>query len=513
MRRDAVCSEDGQSQTFAAQLARWLAAPIAALCLAACGGGGATSAGEQAVSAGAGVNAKALSTTERNAPVPAAAVQPLSPADPRWATITPCTADSDFVAITTNVNYLAPLLSRHVGCALMVGDIGANEAQPTDSPITVELMRNADDTAWEFYKRASGRNPVSFTAGYLKLKTQWQVHGAPGGLFKNFTTKTWIDKWVWDSSFPLGTPGMSIKLSPQYICSLDSSVPAGFEVQPCGAPLGALEKTLQLSSGSGSGDAGRNFTINFAWSRDGSVATRPDMLTFRVAPDAFRYVVEQADLPTNGSPRAISTFSRNGSYFDVLIRCDRNPEGSPQGNGGCVMPAAAAVFVMDSSLRFGSKVIEREAAIHVRDAQTVGQSGMSGLAPGVYAPRAGTRAVADIRFDLPYSPLHYVSNSSDQNANTEAACTGPTSLIVTRPYTGSDSCPETAGSECSCDEYPFKATNNGAATNPGTTSVRKVLAKQNSYAGSLYGAFLQKQRVLSVDFASGESDAFWVYVK
>ncbi len=105
-------------------------------------------------------------------------------------------------------------------------------------------------------------------------------------------------------------------------------------------------------------------------------------------------------------------------------------------------------------------------------------------------------------------------------ANRTAACSkvqSDASLWLTRvPQQQSASCSNGAAN-CSCDEYPFAATWNGASINPAQTSVRGILETHNSQAGSLYGVFLQYERVLdfttSADAGTSQGgDDFWVHV-
>ena len=200
-------------------------------------------------------------------------------------------------------------------------------------------------------------------------------------------------------------------------------------------------------------------------------------------------------------------FGPAGGRFEPEIRCDK-PAAQNEPDG-CVMPDAAAVLVLNSAA--GDVV---ESAIHIRESQTVIQPGMTDFAPGKYSPLLGTRAVAEFRTDLPYSPLQYTRSERSRTLNYRASCAdNQTSLVNTRPYSGSPTCPTyKIPRRCQCDEFPYKSTTNGAATNPGTTSVRIISAEHNEEAGRQYGKFLVDQRVLPQG-TTANYDPFWVYVK
>ena len=466
----------------------WACASIAATALlAACGGGTSEQSSPSQSSQQAEPGAQRLSLASQNNT--AATVSPMSPADPRWGTTSEC-SDSDYIAITGSIDYKAPLLSRHVACALQVTD---------PQPIFVWLMRNADNTGWEFYKRSAGREPSLVLAGHATLATQWQLYGEPKGLNKVHALRTSVKTWAPDASFPLSTSGLTIQLQPEVECK-PYSVGAGITALPCNFSRPPTA-SLALSNGS---TGGRNVVnIKFDWTRD-SNSSSPDMASFTTALKSFTYTIQQTDVPVGQDKRSIAAAGSAGASFEQEIRCDKGLTTS--GGSGCVMPAAAAVFVMNSA----STDPASEAAIHVRNAQQAAQPGMTDRAPGVYAPLAGTRAVAEVRWETPYFPLYYTNDVVEQDANRKASCQSASSLYKNRPYVGSTSCPARDTAGCQCDEYPFASTTSGGATNPGTTSVRGVLGNHNREGGRQWQGFLQAQRVLPVQMAN---DAVWVFVK
>ena len=155
-------------------------------------------------------------------------------------------------------------------------------------------MRTADGLSWELYKRDAGRNPSTVAAGWLKLKTQWQVFGETNGLDKRFALKTWVDSWTWDPDFQLkldtSTLTLSMTLSPRIICE-SYGAGAGITPKPCGVPAGSLDKTLQLRAGAGRSDSRKEFTISFDWTLANGYST-PDLALFSVTPDLFAYKVK-----------------------------------------------------------------------------------------------------------------------------------------------------------------------------------------------------------------------------
>jgi hypothetical protein len=348
-------------------------------------------------------------------------------------------------------------------------------------------MLNAAGTGYEFCKVAAGRNCNWELAGYATLRTFWQVHGGAAVLNKSFKLQTTLAKWTWNTSFTLGRPSLTLSGT----TAIDCSAPGA---QSASCALAAPSITLPVSAGSQSANV--SFTVGFNWVYPGS---GPDMATFRVKLDSLNYTIQQADVPTGDGPRVLRLYGANGASFEPDIRCDR---GINTG-AGCVMPDAAAVLVMEST-----STTSGEAAVHIRDAQTVIQAGMTSLAPGAYAPLPGTRAVAQTGGQFPFAPLFRSPGSKTANRN--ASCDLAGSLYNTRPFTGSTSCPTRQTTVCGCDEYPFAATSLGGGTNPGSTSVRGILKTHNSRGGSELGSFVTTERVLT-DTAGVEG--FYVFVK
>lgn len=449
-----------------------------------CGGGGDT---EQVSKQGESVNAtrKALTASSTT-------VTPISPADPRWDAWGPC-ADSDFVAITGGLPSTAPLLGRKQGCAKLVSD---------PQPILVATMRNASGNGYELCKLSAGRTCNYETAGYVTLATNWDLVNL--GTRSTVTLQTRVVNWEWNPSFTLGKPGLTLTLAPTIDCS--TSGRAGVYGAACKFSP-ALASDFAVALANGSVGPKPQFYIDYSWSFD-ATAGGYDLVTFRPRSTGFDYKVVEADIPQGQTSLPhVNSFGSAGESWEPEVRCDRYLTGS-KNSVGCVLSQAAAIFIMDTR-NTGNLGNMSEAAIHVRDAQTQALIGMTGPAPGVYVPKPGTRAVAEDLYNFPYSPLFYSPSSQDDNRR--VACGGSsTSLIVQRGYPGSASCPTSSTAGCSCDEYPFASTSQGAAMYPGTTSVRNINARQNSWGGTMFGTFLAKNRILP-DYI--ESEPFYVYVK
>lgn len=178
---------------------------------------------------------------------------------------------------------------------------------------------------------------------------------------------------------------------------------------------------------------------------------------------------------------------------------------------------------------------EKEAAEHVVEAWSRG-------APGKFKMKEGYRAVADESVTgsaLTRSQIDLVRGRNSpflESANRWASCgqkrdggsnANSSALIVLRPNS-SDAC--LSGGDCSCDEYPFASTYEGAFFQPATTSVKNILSRHNSSGGGKLGILYNSMRVvdLSYDLNNGlgsredptpgfvrvsGGDSFWVAVK
>jgi hypothetical protein len=177
------------------------------------------------------------------------------------------------------------------------------------------------------------------------------------------------------------------------------------------------------------------------------------------------------------------------------LRCDKGM--AVNGGNGCVYAQAPAVYM----LSVGGP--EREAAEHIRDAQAA-------------VSRGGLTLDGDQYLAAPSNALQRTKFASTKNDNRRAACgDNSTSLLITRPALRSASCLQNA-TGCSCDEYPYASTYNGAAFDPSGTSVKIIRNSSNGTGGTRHLQFLQAERVL--DFTESETSApngenFWVHIE
>lgn len=422
-------------------------------------------------------------------PQAAATVTPISPANARWGTQAACTTDTDFVAIAGAVTQEAAYLSRHVACVKLIS--GREEMK-------VATMPKANGVGKELCKISAGRSCSMESAGYATFQTKWQIYGPSNVLKKTVSIETTMTKWEWNPSFSLGKPTLTFAAKPQIECGT-TQVPNGGSVKPCSYTVPQISLTTTAGN-----KATATFDVGFDWGYVAGIGEY-DVASHYVLSGGLTYKATQADMPAGQPWEQVMVHSYDkGDSFRADVRCDRKVTGSKQGSG-CVMPQASAVLVMDSAA--GSA--HSEAAAHVRAAQTTVLPGMSSKAPGVYLGRTNTRSVADtssgafINMGLLYSQLF-------QTDNRNAACLSSTSLFKTRPHAGSASCPASATSGCSCDEYPFATTNMGAYQYPGSTSVRRISTSHNVQGGTVFSTFLNAERVLPLEAGT---DYLWVYVK
>jgi len=211
------------------------------------------------------------------------------------------------------------------------------------------------------------------------------------------------------------------------------------------------------------------------------------------------------------------------SYFDLngatpSIRCDKGM--SSNGGNGCVYSNAPAVLVLSAA---DGRV--KEAAEHIRDAQRpIAEGGIGALGGLDIAPDG--RATAHSGNALQRTRVTGLSGENAANRN--SACFYAGSIIRLNPQ-ASATCPNEGGGGCSCDEYPFNSTWNGAFLNRSGTSARYINLGQNVEAGNRLGRFYQAERVLDytpnpgVGYVIGNEaqsvpsrlggDDFWVHIE
>jgi hypothetical protein len=280
-----------------------------------------------------------------------------------------------------------------------------------------------------------------------------------------------------------GNPLPALKVRPYFSC-FSPRYPLG----ACTVrPLGAVDPIL-----SANGEVEVKVAVDFSW--DGGSGTWTEF-SFGDVELAYAYPGEDV----TQRARVISLSQ------PPQIRCDKGL--ASVNTSGCVYEQSPAVYVLDGSE--GSAVFE--AAQHIAEAQAAGS-------PGAWLTADGNRGAG----------LQRAKSEVVQDENRKRACRLGDALIKTRlPLNQSPKC--AAGTQtCTCDEYPFASTWNGARFDPDRTSVKEINAAHNSGAGGgrLSSNFYLRERVL--DFTlypeqvqpydpSAESnrggDSFWVHIK
>lgn len=453
---------------------RFVPASIVAISLAVLAGCGGTSGEEQASDDSS--KFPDIRVIQRDPP----------PSLPRDA---PC-EESQFRQVGTTSDDNAALVSRHVYCYILL---------PQSEAVQVDLMRNANDTGWEFYNPSAGRPPGTFTVGTLVLATRFEANKSTlDGPIKWHAYSVEVKSFIPSNDFPLKGQPLTLSVKPRMNCTAGTINGIGVDGHGCDYS-GLQSVTVNLSNGSRSPRS--TFGATFSW-RPPTDASQ-DYASFHFYPQAHEYKVNQTPRPTEYGPFSIPVAGYQGRMVPQNLRCDRNI--ISEGSMGCVFPAAAPVFVlnaMDTSVT--------EAALHIYSAQRTLSPGQSQLSPGRFRLKPGTQAVVLDPNEPQYYGLQRAPDKATTDANRAASCTSTASLYASRPFQGSQSCSARTSPNCQCDEYPFAATTNGGSISPDATSVRGILGTHNETAGGRLGNFYVTERVLRKN--SGY-DPFWVDIK
>ena len=188
-------------------------------------------------------------------------------------------------------------------------------------------------------------------------------------------------------------------------------------------------------------------------------------------------IVKTGDSFENGS----SLTSHSGMSYVPDLRCDVDLAKS--GTQGCIYSKAPAVM---RSVKTDNPDVD-ESAKHIKAAQAQGL-------PGNFVPR-------DDGTILPGSDSRALTRTRDAALRASNRTTSKEQCIakygqVTGQCTFTGDSNETP-SGCDCDEYPFAATHQGAAS--GRFSVRRIDPSDNRRAGAFLGDFFRAQRVLDGD--------------
>ena len=415
-----------------------------------------------------------------------------TPNDATWGTDQPCTSDSQFAAIPSGTDVRKALLSRHVACTKFVSP---------EVTFEMDLMRTADGKSWEPYKKGGATEVRTFTAGVGRIATYFQAYGAAKSLKIPHNIKVSVIKFTPSPSFPVPGTSFTIELTPTDIYPESSGQTNGVSNEKL--TFTAPKISVGMSTGSSSSELTMPITVGWDSSSEQSLTN------FVLRPTNFSYVINGAE-SQSGYARSFPAGSLDqGEATMPTLRCDKNMAKS--GTSGCVFPQAAAVYVANRSTL--PELVE-----HIELALSGQNTGMASPAPGLYVPMAGMRAV--VSEGTP--GLDYVETDAEKNNNRGAACgngSNGSPIIKDRP-SASASCAGSVYGQvvagCSCDEYPFASTMQGAARKPLESSARYINASQNSTQGSEMSSMLIKERVLryrytSIGYSSQEN--FWVFIK
>jgi len=384
------------------------------------------------------------------------------------------------------------MLSRHVACTKFVSP---------EVTFEIDMMQTADGKSWEPYKKGTAKEVRTFTAGVGRIATYFQAYGAAKTLKIPHNLRVSVVKFTPSPSFPVPGTSFTIELTPADIYPEISERTLGVSNEKL--TFTAPKISVGMSSGSSSAELTMPITVGWDSSYDQS------LIKLVLRPTNFSYTINGADTQA-GYARTFPAGSLDqGEATMPALRCDKNM--AKTGSLGCVFSQAAAVYVAD-------RTAIPELAEHIQLALNGQNTGMAAPAPGLYSPMAGMRAVVQEGA----IGLNYVNTDEEKNANRGAACgngKNGSPIIKSRP-SASPSCAGSVYGQvlagCSCDEYPFASTYEGAAEHPYESSARYINSSQNSEQGSQMSSMLIKERVLrryyeTLDYASG--DPFYVYLK
>lgn len=374
--------------------------------------------------------------------------------------------------------------------------------------IQADLMLNPSTDRYEFYRPEAGWTLQTKTIGKVVIETRFGAEAAPPGspaLSMAYVVQPRIVSFTPELA-NFNSSGLTITLQPYG--AFEPGTVNGTSVSAQLPDLIPAVPVFSLPLQGGATAPAQRFVATFKWAYT-PIPGGYDFASFRFYQTAWTYGVNPAlglkrpdNLPEFRTSGVDSHTARMPQYN---LRCDRGVVKA--GTSGCVFPDAAPVFSMA-----GSPSQFYDVAQHIADAQTKVDgpgtpSPKSVLSPGRFKLLAGTRALADTSGDASYGGLNYLKDDALTDRNRDAACRLTNSLINLRGNPRSASCAIGSPIVCTCDEYPFAATRQGASFAPDATSVRFVPKAQNEQSGSQFGTFLLAERVLP-DFAG--VDPFWV---
>ena len=189
----------------------------------------------------------------------------------------------------------------------------------------------------------------------------------------------------------------------------------------------------------------------------------------------IRYRVVKSEQSFEDGPSAENV----GAGYVPTIRCDVGL--AKKDTQGCVYPGAPAIM---TSVKTDDPAVD-ESALHIKEAQAANNIGRY-VPPrdGNIRPSSASRALTRLR-DAQMRKSNR-DKSKSQCVVQYGEVTGQCN------FTGD---PDEVPTNCDCDEYPFAATNQGAAAG-GDFSVKRIDSSDNRRSGARLGCFLASQRVL-----------------
>jgi hypothetical protein len=393
------------------------------------------------------------------------------------------------------------LVNRHVDCRTSKSTFGSPEN------LYVWLVEQGNNRVFASQQAFENSAASGFVFGSARLELRMAVSNVAGAtktspavnLQKKLEFKARLVGYTPNADYPANAPTItSVRVRPRIDCLAHNTTSAS-------CTFNQVEMVLKLN-----GDWGDWVTTNisFNWPAPTTpvppMARVPDMETFRLNRTYFDYSPNNAPFLSNAS--VTPAYFGNDDGYGLDIRCDRNE--AKDTTAGCIFPVAAPVYVLKTW-----DLNVSEAAEHIKEAQAAGSLGKFKL-------KVGTRAIADDSTIGSYALQRFKNAGNYGSPNRKAACgEAPTALINTRPASSSATCaPRKAG--CSCDEYPFNATYQGAAYFPATTSVKWINERQNRKSGAEFAdeVFIQDRvidggsRPPPPELPSAGGDYFWVHI-
>jgi hypothetical protein len=421
--------------------------------------------------------------------------RPTSPLIP-FVTDTACVSDDDFSPIgDSGLSVDAyTLVSRHVDCRRSAGQLVRLD-------VDIDITRNPTTgqiTGYRVVTNPGGdpgpnttRNRLTY--GEALIQSRMSIFGPSSSVSKQVSIQARVLAFYPDVSYPLpsgsipGAPRFaSVTVQPQVACTTEATN----SVNPTCGKGEASEITLQLPPAGPPQDRpwvnSSVYSMNFDWTKP--TGQYADFESFRANFDRFNYKLAGAKYEIAGTgPNFEKSWVSSNLGTSPWIRCDRRMV--QVDSSGCIFRDAAAVFDVNAI------VTADDAIAHIAAAQRgIGHPLQPQASPGKFKMLAGSIAVADPSVTGGMA-LQRLKDRVKQNDNRDEACSKnanrvPLSIIRSRlPTNGSAQCTSggtvNEGAPCSCDEYPFASTWQGALSgNRDSVSAKFILDRDNKAAGT-----------------------------